>query len=42
MVTGHVDTLEETINRAEKELGPNKIRKVFSVLPGVVRGIGGS
>lgn len=36
MVTNQTDVLEETISKAEKELGPNKIRKVFSVLPGVV------
>ncbi len=36
MVTSQIDMLEDTITRAEKELGPNKIRNVFSILPGVV------
>ena len=31
-----MDQLEESMSKAEKELDPNKLRKVFSALPGLV------
>ena len=36
MVTAQVDQLEQTVKKAEKELEPSKLRKVFSALPGMV------
>jgi len=36
VVSESVDQLDESISRAEKELDPSKIRKVFSVLPKLV------
>ena len=36
VVSESVEQLEESISRAEKELDPSKIRKVFSVLPKLV------
>ena len=36
VVDRNVDQLEETMSKAEKELDPNKLRKVFSALPGLV------
>jgi hypothetical protein len=36
VVGRNVDQLEESMSKAEKELDPNKLRKVFSALPGLV------
>lgn len=36
MTTQNVDALEEAVSRAEKELDPSKIRKVFTSLPKLV------
>ena len=36
VVGKNVDQLEESMSKAEKELDPNKLRKVFSALPGLV------
>lgn len=35
VVSKNVDQLEESISKAEKELDPSKLRKVFSTLPGL-------
>ena len=35
-----MDQLEESMSKAEKELDPNKLRKVFSAIPGLVSKIG--
>ena len=37
VVSRNVDVLEECVSKAEKELDPSKLRKVFSSLPKLVR-----
>ena len=36
VVGRNVDQLEEAMSKVEKELDPNKLRKVFSAIPGLV------
>ena len=36
MVSTHVDSLEEVVTKAERDLDPSKIRKVFSSFPKLV------
>ena len=36
MVSTHVEQLEQTVSKAERELEPSTMRKVLSVIPGMV------
>ena len=36
LVTQHVDTLEEAVAKAERDLDPSKLRKVFTAFPKLV------